>query len=142
MVALHIPTADTLQLLSASLWIKRRFLYSCFWPGQLHTQPFTTRLKKGTPRIVHNEDYPRTEIIGSLVFERRTATGNETFSLFTRLSATTFVILSVVTRIETIYLKIRAHLLLKGVTRLSNILPLSVSVFIKSKNNINELSLH
>ena len=32
------------------------------------------------------------------VFERRTATGNETFPLFTRLGATTFVILSVVTR--------------------------------------------
>ena len=29
------------------------------------------------------------------VFERRTATGYETFSLFTRLGATTFVILSV-----------------------------------------------
>ena len=43
------------------------------------------------------------------VFERRTATGYETFSLFTRLGATTFVILSVVTRIETIYLKTRAH---------------------------------
>ena len=51
----------------------------------------------------------RGETIGSLnkgVFERRTATGNETFSLF---GANTFVILSVVTRIETIYLKIRAH---------------------------------
>ena len=50
--------------------------------------------------------------LGSLskgVFERRTATGNETFSLFIRLSATTFVILSVSTLIETIYLKIRSH---------------------------------
>ena len=64
--------------------------------------------------------------IGSLskgVFERRTATGNETFSLFTRLSATTFVILSVVTRIETIYLKIRAHPLPKNEKR-----PLPVAV--------------
>ena len=37
------------------------------------------------------------------------ATGTETFSLFTRLGATTFAILSVFTIIETIYLKIRAH---------------------------------
>ena len=57
------------------------------------------------------------------VFERRTATGNETFSLFTRLSATTFVILSVVTRIETIYLKIRAPPLPKNEKR-----PLPVAV--------------
>ena len=65
-------------------------------------------------------------IIGSLsrgVFERRTATGNETFTLFTRLVATTFVILSVVTRIETIYLKTRAHSLPKNVKR-----PLPVAV--------------
>ena len=50
--------------------------------------------------------------LGSLskgVFEQRIATRNETFSLFTHLGATTFVILSVLTRIETIYLKIRAH---------------------------------
>ena len=55
--------------------------------------------------------------VGSLskgVFERRTATGNETFSLFTRLGATTFVILSVLTRIETIDLQIRAHPLPKN----------------------------
>ena len=42
-------------------------------------------------------------LLGSLskgVFERRTATGNETFSLFTRLGVTTFVILSVFTLIE------------------------------------------
>ena len=55
--------------------------------------------------------------IGSLskgVFERRSATGNETFSLFTRLGASTFVILSFVIRIETIYLKIRAHPLPKN----------------------------
>ena len=37
--------------------------------------------------------------------ERHTATGNDVF-YFTRLGATTYV---VVTRIETIYLKIRAH---------------------------------
>ena len=59
-------------------------------------------------------------IIGSLsegVFERSTATGNETFSLFTRLSATTFIILSVFTLIETIYLKIRAPPLPKNEKR-------------------------
>ena len=50
--------------------------------------------------------------VGSLskgVFERRTATGNEAFSLFTRLGATAFVKLSVFALFETIYLKIRAH---------------------------------
>ena len=57
------------------------------------------------------------------VFERRTATGNETFPLFTRLGATTFVILSVFTLIETIYLKIRAHPLPKNEKR-----PLPVAV--------------
>ena len=65
-------------------------------------------------------------IFGSLskgVFERRTATGNETFSLFTRLGATTFVIPSVVTRIETIYLKIKVHPLPKNEKR-----PLPVAV--------------
>ena len=65
-------------------------------------------------------------VLGSLskgVFERRTATGNETFSLFTRLGATTFVILNVVTRIETIYLKIRAHSMPKDEKR-----PLPVAV--------------
>ena len=58
-----------------------------------------------------------TIILGSLskgVFERRTATGNETFSLFTRLGATTFVKLCVFTLIETIDLKIRAHPLCKS----------------------------
>ena len=66
------------------------------------------------------------KILGSLskgVFERRTATGNETFSLFTRLGATIFVILSVFTLIEKIYLKIRAHPLLKNEKRL---LPVAV----------------
>ena len=48
------------------------------------------------------------------VLEQRTATRNETFSIFTRHDATTFVILSVVTRIETIYLKIRARPLPKN----------------------------
>ena len=65
-------------------------------------------------------------LIGSLrkgVFERRTATRNETFSLFTRLGATTFVILSVFTLIETIYLKVRAHPLPKNEKR-----PLPVAV--------------
>ena len=64
--------------------------------------------------------------IGSLskdVFERRTATGNETFSLFTRLGATTFVELCVFILIETIYLKIRAHPLRKNEKR-----PLPVAV--------------
>ena len=66
------------------------------------------------------------EILGSLskgVFERRTATGNEAFSLFTRLGVTTFVMLSVVTRIETIYLKTKAHPLPKNEKR-----PLPVAV--------------
>ena len=66
------------------------------------------------------------EIPGSLskgVFERRTATGNGTFSLFTRPDATTFVILSVFTLTETIYLKIRAHPLPKNEKR-----PLPVDV--------------
>ena len=64
--------------------------------------------------------------LGSLskgIFERRTATGNETFSLFACLGATTFVIVSVVTHIETIYLKIRAHPLPKNEKR-----PLPVAV--------------
>ena len=64
--------------------------------------------------------------VGSLskgVFERRTATGNETFSLFTRLGATTFVILSVSTLIQTIYLKIRSHPMPKNEKR-----PLPVAV--------------
>ena len=54
------------------------------------------------------------KLISKGVFEGRTATGNETFSLCTRLCATMFVILSVVTRIETISLKIRAHPLPKN----------------------------
>ena len=57
------------------------------------------------------------------VFERRTATGNETFSLFTRLGDTTFVILSVFSLMETMYLKIRAHPLPKNEKR-----PLPVAV--------------
>ena len=66
------------------------------------------------------------KIIGSLskgVFERLTATGNETFSLFTRLGTTTLVILSVFNLIETIYLKIRCHPLPKNEKRL---LPVAV----------------
>ena len=66
------------------------------------------------------------QLLGSLslgVFERPTATGNETFSLFTCLGATIFVILSVFTLMETIYLKIRAHPLLKNEKR-----PLPVAV--------------
>jgi len=57
------------------------------------------------------------ESIGNLskgVFERRTATGNEPFSLFTRLGGATFVILGVFSLIETIYLKTRAHPLPKN----------------------------
>ena len=57
------------------------------------------------------------------VLERRKATGNEAFSLFARLGATAFVILSVVTLIETIYLKVRAHPLPKNEKR-----PLPVAV--------------
>ena len=51
------------------------------------------------------------------VLERSTATGNEAFSLFARLGATAFVILSVVTFIETIYLNIRARPLPKNEKR-------------------------
>ena len=40
------------------------------------------------------------------VFERRTATGSKTSSLFICLDATTFVLISVITLIETICLKI------------------------------------
>ena len=57
------------------------------------------------------------------VFERRTATGNETFSLFTRLGASTFEILSVFTLTETIYVKMRANPLPKNEKR-----PLPVAV--------------
>ena len=57
------------------------------------------------------------------VFERCTATGNEMFSLFTCLGATIFVILSVFTFMETIYLKTRAHPLPKNEKR-----PLPVAV--------------
>ena len=63
------------------------------------------------------------ESLSKGVFERRTGTGNDTFPLFTRLGATTFVILSVVTRIEMIYLNIRAHPLSKNEKR-----PLPVAV--------------
>ena len=55
--------------------------------------------------------------LGSLskgIFERHTATRNGTFSLFTCLGATTFVILGVFTLIEMIYLKIRTHPLRKN----------------------------
>lgn len=40
------------------------------------------------------------------VFERRTATKSEAFSLLTCLDATAFVLLTVFTLLETIYLKI------------------------------------
>ena len=56
------------------------------------------------------------------------ATGNKAFSLFTRLGATTFVILSVFTLIETIYLKIRAHPLPKNQKR-----PLPVAVLAQER---------
>ena len=75
---------------------------------------------------MHQIGREKRTVLGSLskgVFERRTATANETFSLFTRLGATIFVILSVFTLIEKIYLKIRAHPLLKNEKRL---LPVAV----------------
>ena len=50
------------------------------------------------PRIKFN--------LSSGVFERRTATGSKTSSLFICLDATTFVLISVITLIETICLKI------------------------------------
>ena len=56
------------------------------------------------------------------------------FFSFTRLGATTFVILSVVTRIEMIYLQIRAHPLLKNEKR-----PLPVAVR-SSKTSLLKLS--
>ena len=73
-------------------------------------------------------------IIG--VFERRTATGNETFSFFTRLGATTLIIISVIALIETIYLKIRAHPLPKNEKR-----PLPVAVR-RSKTPLLKLPNH
>ena len=50
------------------------------------------------PRIKYN--------LGSGVFERRTATGSKTSSLYICLDTTTFVLISVITLIETICLKI------------------------------------
>ena len=47
---------------------------------------------------------PHTKFSG--VFERRTATGSKAFSLFISLDATTFVLMSVITHIETICPKI------------------------------------
>ena len=47
---------------------------------------------------------PHTKFSG--VFDRRTATRSKAFSLFISLDATTFVLISVITHIETIYLKI------------------------------------
>ena len=70
------------------------------------------------------------------VCERRTATGNGTFSLFTRLGATVFVVLSVFTGIEAIYLKIRAHPLPKNEKR-----PLPVAVR-RSKTPLLKLPIY
>ena len=85
----------------------------CHWGTRLNTGNMRTSLSSR-------------KILGSLskgVFERRTVTGNETFSLFTHLGATVFVVLSVFTGIEAIYLKIRAHPLPKNEKR-----PLPVAV--------------
>ena len=46
---------------------------------------------------------PPTKFSG--VFERRTATGSKAFSLFITLDATKFVLIRVITHIETIYPK-------------------------------------
>ena len=66
------------------------------------------------PRIKFN--------LSSGVFERRTATGSKTSSLFICLDATTFVLISVITLIETICLKIcrrtTAHLKLPASVKL------------------------
>ena len=78
--------------------------------------------------------FPRIKFnLSSGVFERRTATGSKTSSLFICLDATTFVLISVITLIETICLKIcprmqKGHfrwplerlLLTRNVTRYSN----------------------
>ena len=86
---------------------------------QCHILKKATEVNRFERNKVPQENLPSIPV-GSLskgVFERRTATGNETFSLFTRLGATTFVILSVLTRIETIYFKMRAHPLPKNEKR-------------------------
>ena len=79
------------------------------------------------PKVSVNAENEEGDLLklGSLkgVFERRTTTGNEAFSLLTRLGATTIVLPSVVTRIGTIYLKIRAHPLPRNV---KSLLPVAV----------------
>ena len=53
--------------------------------------------------------FPKQQLLGSLsrdAFERRTSTGSELFSLFICLDATKFVLLSVLTLIETIFRRI------------------------------------
>ena len=66
----------------------------------------------------HHNVCPRiSRSIGSLssdVFERRTSTGSEPFSLLISLDATIFVLLSVLTLIETICPKIWSKLRLKS----------------------------
>ena len=75
------------------------------------------------------------------VFERRTATGNETFFSFYTPWRCHIRNTSVVTRIETIYLKIRAHPLPKNEKRL---LPVAVRRSKKPllKLPINKCELH
>ena len=56
-----------------------------------------------------NDDHNLLTLIGSLskdVFERRTSTGSEAFSLFIRLDTTKFVLLSFFSPIKTIYLRV------------------------------------
>ena len=67
--------------------------------------PSPWRLK----RTKRNKLEGRTDILGSLskdVFERRTSTGSEAFSLFIRLDTTKFVLLSFFSPIKTIYLRV------------------------------------
>ena len=67
----------------------------------------TKKLRQRSHLPLHLKQPRLSELLGSLskgVFERRMPTGSEKFSLFTRLGATAFVILSDVTRIETIIL--------------------------------------
>ena len=63
----------------------------------------------GTPESSNPFYHGLQVIIGSLskdVFERRTSTGSEAFSLFIRLDTTKFVLLSFFSQIKTIYLRV------------------------------------
>ena len=76
----------------------------------------------------------KAEAIGSLssdLFDRRTSTGSEPFSLLISLDATIFVLLSVLTLIETICPKIWSKLRLKSAKS-----PLPVDVR-RSKTSLN-----